>query len=117
MVDVMDELDEAGTWIKDAIPGADDIGEALGSVVGAIVEAVIPVIENLIPAFIESIRRGALAIREGVRGSEADIITTLTIFIFIVGAFISARGILSRGRMTGIAPPAPSVPVVGAVPL
>ena len=117
MVDVMDELDEAGTWIKDAIPGADDIGEALGSVVVAIVEAVIPVIENLIPAFIESIRRGALAIREGIRGSEADIITTLTIFIFIVGAFITARRILSRGRMSGIAPPAPSVPVVGAVPL
>ena len=117
MVDIMDELDDAGTWIKGAIPGADDVGEALGSVVVAIVEAVIPVIENLIPALIESVRRGFGAIREGVRGQEADIITTATIIIFIIGAFISARGILSRGRMAGVAPAAPSIPVVGAVPL
>ena len=115
--DVGEGLGDIGEGLGDLIPGADDIGAALGSVVVAIVEAVIPVIENLIPAFIESVRRGALAIREGIRGSEADIIPTLTIFIFIVGAFISARGILSRGRMAGIAPPAPSVPVVGAVPL
>ena len=115
MVDIMDELDDAGTWIKDAIPGADDIGTAIGSVVVAIVEAVIPVIENLIPALIESVRRGFGAIREGIRGQEADIITIFTIIIIFIGAFITGRGILSRGTMAGVAPKPLSIPVVGPV--
>ena len=99
----------------DVIPGADDVGAAIGSVVVAIVEAVIPVIENLIPALIESVRRGFGAIREGIRGQEADIITLFTIIIIFIGAFITGRGILSRGTMAGVAPNPLSIPVVGPV--
>lgn len=99
------------------LPDAEDIGDALGGVVVAIVEAVIPIIEELIPAFIRGIQLGWGAIKEGIEGYEADIITLFTIGIIFVGSFITARGILSRGTMVGIAPPAPSVPVVGAVPL
>mgnify|MGYP003128487092 CR=1 FL=1 len=93
------------------------VGDALGDLVVAIVEAVIPVIEELIPALIRGIQLGWGAVKEGIEGYEADIITLFTIGIIFVGSFITARGILSRGTMGGIAPPAPSVPVVGAVPL
>tara|TARA_R110000824_G_scaffold201949_1_gene386128 strand:- start:1460 stop:1825 length:366 start_codon:yes stop_codon:yes gene_type:complete len=115
--DVQEGAEDIWEGAGDVIPGADDIGDVIGSFVVAIVNAVIPVIENLIPALVESVRRGFMAIREGIRGSEADVITTFTIIIFMLGAFITARGILSRGRMAGLAPAAPSIPVVGAVPL
>jgi hypothetical protein len=100
--------------IEDAAQG---IGYVLGAVIEGVVGAIIPVVEQLIPAIIRSIEAGFKAVRESVKGSEADIITIMTIVIIFIGSFVTARGILSRGTMTGMAPPAPSVPVVGAVPL
>tara|TARA_R110002012_G_scaffold135453_1_gene289236 strand:- start:2125 stop:2463 length:339 start_codon:yes stop_codon:yes gene_type:complete len=94
---------------------AGTVGDALGDVVVAIVEAVIPVIEELIPALIRGIQLGWGAIKEGVEGYEADIITLFTILIIFVGSFITARGILSRGTMVGVAPRPISIPVVGPV--
>lgn len=100
--------------IEDAAQG---IGYVLGAVIEGVVNSIIPVIEELIPALIRSVEAGFKAVRESVKGSEADIITIMTIVIIFIGSFVTARGILSRGTMTGMAPPAPSVPVVGAVPL
>ena len=100
--------------VEDAAEG---IGKVAGEVIVGVFEAVIPIIEELIPALIRGIQLGWEAVKEGIEGYEADIITLFTIAIIFVGAFITGRGILSRGTMVGMAPPAPSVPVVGAVPL
>ena len=104
--------------VDDAIEGAaSGLGVVIGAVIEGVVNALIPVIEEVLPAIIRGIGAAWGAIKEGLEGSEADIITVFTIFIIIAGAWITGRGILSRGTMVGRAPAAPSIPVVGAVPL
>ena len=104
--------------VDDAIEGAaSGLGVVIGAVIEGVVTAIIPVIEEILPALIRGIGGAWGAIKEGVEGYEADIITLFTVVIIMMGAFITGRGILSRGTMVGIAPAAPSVPIVGAVPL
>jgi hypothetical protein len=96
---------------------AEGIGTVFGTVIEGVVTAIIPVIEELIPAFIRSIEKAFVAVREGIRGKEADVITTFTILIIMLGCFVTARGILARGSMAGRAPSPVSVPVVGTLPV
>ena len=98
--------------VEDAAEG---FGKVLGAVIEGVVNAIIPVIEELIPAIIRSIQAGWGALKEGIEGSEADIITIVTVAIIMMGSFVTARGILSRGTMAGVAPQPISIPVVGPV--
>ena len=103
-------------WIDDATENAAaGLGQVLGAVIEGVVNAIIPVIEEVLPAIVRSIGAAFEAVKEGVEGSEADIITVFTVVIIMMGAFITGRGILARGTMIGARPPPISVPVVGPV--
>ena len=92
------------------------VGGGISTVVEALFDVIIPVIRELLPTMFESVQELWLAIAATLEGNEANFIMVVTLVALAFGAFVLIRGILSRGRLSGIAPAPISIPVVGAVP-
>lgn len=81
---------------------SESIGEGIGTVAAGLVAAIPPILKELIPALVESLKQGLSILGESIKENVVPITTWATFLVILYLAFIAVRFNLAPTPMRSI---------------